>query len=323
MDQLRSTVCGLAAAACVPTLGCASLAIATAPEKVALNDDSAGAKAADSVFWETLHGGRYEQIGAALERLEGAYLAHPNDPRTAAHIGFLHIWRVSESARVENVSPTITDDIALARRYFDEAIRLDPQEARYRGFLAATMLAEGKIHGDERLTRRGFFEMKDAVGAWPEFNLFTRGYSMSRLPFDEPRYADAVEDQWSLLDACTDGERVDRKTADFAPYMHLETRAGWKRVCWNSWIAPHNFEGFLLNMGDMIVKAGDPAAARNVYAQARLAKEYSSWPYRDVLERRIAQADENVAMFRAPTRGDKDRRIMIETRFACMGCHQQ
>src|SRR5207245_7486543 len=105
--------------------------------------------------------------------------------------------------------------------------------------------------------------------------------------------------QWALLDLCANGERVDRKSGDFAPVMRFETREGVKRVCWNSWIAPHNFEGFFLNMGDMIVKAGDPATVRKVDAQAKLAKEYTAWPYRDVLERRIAQADENVALFRA------------------------
>ncbi|WP_394830108.1 hypothetical protein LVJ94_26735 [Pendulispora rubella] len=323
MNDLRSTFLPLAVAACVSTIGCASLAIATAPDKQAVHDDSAGAKVADAAFWSTLHGGHYEQIGGTLDLLEAAYLARPNDPKTAAHIGFLHIWRVSERERMETVPPTVTDDIALARRYFDEAVRLDAKDARIHGFLAATMLAEGRIHSDEKLTRKGFFEMQDAVSEWPEFNLFTRGYAMSGLPFDHERYAGAVEDQWATLDTCAHGERIDRKTADFAPYMGLETRTGRKRTCWNSWIAPHNFEGFFLNMGDMIVKAGDPKTARKVYAQAKLSKEYSAWPYRDVLDRRIAQADENVTWFRTPAKGDKERRIMGDSAFACTGCHQQ
>ena len=35
-------------------------------------------------------------------------------------------------------------------------------------------MAEGAIHKDEKLMRRGYFTMKDAVAAWPEFNEFTR-----------------------------------------------------------------------------------------------------------------------------------------------------
>ncbi len=314
----------LCAIACAATLaGCATIAVATAPNKVAARDESPASKAADAEFWETLHRGRYDRIGDALNGLEAAYLEHPTDARNAAHIGFLHIWRIAESARQEQLAATITDDMLLSRRYFEEAVKLDPKDSRFLGFLAGTTLAEGKIQGDEKLTRKGFFEMKDAVSAWPEFNLFTRGYTMSRLPVTDERFAAAVEDQWDTLDRCADGVRVDRKTADFAPFMSKETRTGWKRPCWNSWIAPHNFEGFFLSMGDMVVKQGDVATARNVYAQARLAKEYPTWPYREVLDRRIAEADLNVARFRAPARNEKERRMMIESTFSCMGCHQE
>jgi hypothetical protein len=44
---------------------------------------------------------------------------------------------------------------------------------------------------------------------------------------------------------------------------------GPKRVCWNSWIAPHN-----------------------------LTTDYAAWPYRDLLEARIANAAANVEVFR-------------------------
>jgi hypothetical protein len=192
----------------VAASGCASIAIATAPTKKAAPDDSPAAKAANATFWATLHGGRYDDIGIALDKLETVYLAHPEDPRVAAHIGFLHIWRLAERARRDGVGPTITDDMSLARRYFDEAVRLDPSDPRFRGFLAATTMGEASIHHDEKLTRTGYFAMKDAVDAWPEFNRFTRGYVMSRLPFDDDRYRSAVEDQWVNLDECV-GEKVD------------------------------------------------------------------------------------------------------------------
>ncbi len=301
---------------------CSTLAIATAPSKQPVHDASPEASRADATFWATLHGGQYDAIGPALDQLEAAYLAHPDDPRTAAHVAFLHVWRASERARKASISPTITDDLVVARRYFEQAVQLAPDDPRFRGFLAGMTLAEGSIHHDEKLTRTGFFAMNDAVDAWPEFNLFTRGYVMSGLPASSPRYADAVEDQWHNLDVCI-GRRLDRDNPDYAPYMASEQRTGWKRVCWNSWIAPHNFEGFFLNMGDMLVKQGDPAKARKVYAQARLAREYPSWPYRDVLDRRIAQAEENVAYFRADPPRDAERRMMGQSAFSCMGCHQE
>jgi hypothetical protein len=182
-------------------------------------------------------------------------------------------------------------------------------------------VAEGTLHQDEKLTRQGYFLLLDAIKAWPEFNLFTAGYVMSRLPADSPRFQEGLEWEWRNLDECIDG-KLDRTNPDYSQYMALETKEGKKRACWNSWIAPHNFEGFFLNMGDMLVKSGDWQTAQKIYANARLAKEYPTWPYQAVLEERIEQAQANVALFKAPNE-TSDVRIMINSEFACMACHQE
>ena len=126
----------------------------------------------------------------------------------------------------------------IAHKYFSEASRLSPSDSRFKGFLASTELAEGTVHGDEKLVRRGYFDLMDAKDAWPEFNLFTAGYGLSRLPATDSKFIDGVEYQWLTLDFCAE-DRVDRSTASYAKYMSKETLEGPKRVCWNSWIAPH------------------------------------------------------------------------------------
>jgi len=174
---------------------------------------------------------------------------------SAAHVGWLHIWRLSERARLSSIPATLTDDAMLSRRYFQEAVALDPTDARYLGFLAGATLAEGNIHQDERLTRRGYFMMQDAIKAWPEFNLFTAGYVMSTQPVESERFKQALQWQWQNLDVCV-GETVDRRSADYAKYMTLETREGKKRCVLEFADRAAQFEGFFLNMGDMLVKAG-------------------------------------------------------------------
>ena len=309
------------------------VAVSLAPAKSVSASRSESAQAADSLFWDVFHGGRYEEIPRVLEALTAAYIENPRDAQTAAHIGFSHVWRLSEHARLNVQSATITDELVLARKYFSEAVRLAPDDARFQGFLASMVLGEGTIHGDEKLKRRGYFDLLKAKDAWPEFNLFTAGYSMSRLPHTDSKYTEAVEYQWQTLDVCAE-ERVDRVTVAYDKYMAKETTTGRKRACWNSSIAPHNFEGFFLNMGDMIVKQGDPATARRVYADAKLSRTYQAWPFRQILDDRIAQADDNVARFRnvlddrtaQAGRGDqreKARTMMISSTFACMACHQQ
>jgi tetratricopeptide (TPR) repeat protein len=297
------------------------LAVWLAPQKQAAQTRSAAALEADELFWQTFHGGDYEKIPQALEALTAAYLETPTDGVTAGHIAWLHNWRSAERVRLETVPATITDDILLARRYFQEAAALNPADARVLGFLGGHLVAEGALQQDEKLTRQGYFTLLDAIDAWPEFNLFTAGYVMSRLPADSPRFQEGLEWQWRNLDECIDG-KLDRANPDYAPYMALETKEGPKRACWNSWIAPHNLEGFFLNMGDMLVKAGDWQTAQKIYANARLAKEYPTWPYQAVLDERIQQAQANVALFNAPDE-TSETRIMINSEFACMACHQK
>jgi hypothetical protein len=43
-------------------------------------------------------------------------------------------------------------------------------------------MTEGTVHKDEKMVRRGYHIMKDAVAAWPEFNPFTAGYTASTQP---------------------------------------------------------------------------------------------------------------------------------------------
>jgi hypothetical protein len=108
--------------------------------------------------------------------------------------------------------------------------------------------------------------------------------------------------------------------------MRMETTEGTKRVCWNSRIAPHNFEGFFLNMGDMLVASGDWQTAQIIYANAKLSATYAQWPYRGVLEQRIVNARANGEAFRGPVGRNRQNgtgpRLMIAESFSCMACHQ-
>jgi hypothetical protein len=228
--------------------GCGYLAEHTAPRKEPTQERTAAAQAADRLFWGTLHSGKYDQIQPALEAETAAYLGNPSDAISAAHVAWLHIWRLSERARLASLPASITDDAFLARRYFEEAVVLNPREPRFLGFLASATLADGHINQDENITRRGYFMMLDAIKAWPEFNLFTGGYVLSDLPADSKNFKQALQWQWRDIEICI-GEKFDRKNPDFSRYMHLETRKGRKRACWNSWIAPPQFRGLFHEHG--------------------------------------------------------------------------
>lgn len=306
-------------------VGCSSVALMTTPEKQPVASNSKLSQQAEQKFWTTLHQGRYEDIPKVEYLLTAAYLENPNDPSLAAHLGFLHIWQIAERQRLEKLDPRIVDHIVLARKYFSDAVELAPDDARFLGFYGDSMLAEGKIFHDQRQQVKGYFILKDAINAWPEFNYFTAGYVMTILPAKDEHFKEAVEWQWKTLNLCA-SETVDRANPDFSPYMKLETQTGQQRACWNSWIAPYNFEGFFLNMGDMLVKQGDWQTAIKLYNNAKLAKNYQQWKYRDVLEERIAHAKENVVAFNQPfeiSKPIKNPTMMFNSSYSCMACHRQ
>ncbi len=317
----RPTLILLAAAFFAAT----ALAGEPAPVKLASATRTPQALQADEVFWRTLHAGDYAHIDAALQASTAAYLADPGDALTAAHVGWLHIWRLAENGRAERHVPTITDDAILARRYFEEAVALKPDDARFQGFLASAQLAEGAIHHDPALMRRGESTMAAAVRAWPEFNLFTAGYVASTAASDSRAFRAGLEQQWRNMEACLDTP-VDRANPDIARHRgHAAPSAEKLRACGNTEAVPHNVEGFYLNFGDMLVKAGDWQTARKVYANAMAAPDYATWPFAAVLQERIAHAPDNVTLFNGPSagRGKPGPQVMANSNAACMACHQQ
>lgn len=301
--------------------GCEFIAVHSAPEKTADPAPTVLSKQAVALFWESLHGGRYDRLPDVRRLLTAAYLENPRNPEVSLLLAHAHLWTIAERRRVAERDPRITDHAVLAEKYFGEAARLSPNDHRIAGWLGGVKLALGQIHQDERLTREGYFMLHDAIRAFPEFNHFSAGYVLSSRPRDDARFREGLEDMWRNLDLCA-GERIDRVNPDYRKFMSAATTTGPKRVCWNGRIAPHNFEGFFLNMGDMLVKQGDAATARKIYAIARLSRDYEAWTYKTALESRIAQADDSARRFEG---ADPERHpeIMFNSAHACTACHAQ
>ncbi len=283
---------------------------------------------ANNYFWEQLHGGHYENLDSVLFYLSAAYNENPNHLETVAHLGFSHIWALSERRKLDTIPPTITDHGTLALKYFGEAYKLNPKDPRILGFLADLKMAVGSISDDKSLVTDGYFNGKKSIHQWKEFNYFTVGYSLSQLSHESWQFDKALEWQWKTLDECY-CEKFDREHPDITKYLPMEAEEDdlkRKRACWNSWIAPHNVEGFYMNMGDMLVKDGDWQKAVEVYGLAKQIPEYESWDFKELLQKRIDSAQVNVQKFREPVLAgqnyaDEDI-MMIHSSVSCMACHQ-
>jgi hypothetical protein len=311
---LGSLVIAAVVAACAQYYTAASTPRPAALPRVPLAD------IADTLFWRTLHAGEYDSIQRALVVMKAAYLQNPTDSRTAAHVAFLHAWRIAERARVARMSPVITDDIILARRYFDQSVLYEPTyDARIHGFGAVFRMVEGDLHRDPALWEQGLRDGRLSIAAWPEFNWFSIGYALSARPESSPYFQEGLEMQWKTVESCG-RTKVDRTnpTPEIAlAALRTETDPLRKRACTNTWVAPHNVQGFFLNMGDMVTKSVDWRTAQKVYRLAEAADGYTEWKYQSVLQDRIRDAEQNVAEFRKDNSA-----MMFRSKFACAACHQ-
>jgi hypothetical protein len=256
------------------------------------------------------------------ESLTAAYVAEPRDGELALLLGHAHLWKLAERSREPALAAAITDHAVLATHYFDQAETMKPDDTRIKGWLGGSQLALASINDDERMRRRGYFTLRAGAEAYPEFNEFSFGYAMSVLPKSHERWSEVVDAMWKSVDVCA-GEKVSRQSPDYAPFNseaaeHADL-AGPRRACWNSEIAPHNFEGFFLHNGDVLVKNAQPEVAVKMYQNAKLSRSYAEWPYRDVLEQRIASVKARAERFELDGSGE----MMVASAQTCTGCHQR
>lgn len=268
---------------------------------------------ADKYFWDNLHAGNYDSIPKILDRLKGVYYENPGDYKLLAHIGFTHAWAIAEEEKLENSSASIIDHASLARQYFKDAFELTPEDDwRLYGFYASFIMAEGTIHGNEKQVVEGYFEMKKAVKKYPEFNLFTKAYSI----MNGDRRAEAIQDLWKNLDVCV-GEKVDRDNLDYRKYQGLKDVESKMSTCWNTWIAPHNLEGFFLIFGDLLLEENDRPRALMMYRNATYTDNFDNWKYKENVLQRISLLENAIAQ-------DKEKAgIMAHDYDACMVCHEE
>ena len=262
-------------------------------------DPNDAVKAARAAFFSDFHASRYGHAATDAELLERTFAEHPDSGPLAFDVGLAHAWHLAEWRRDPN-----PDGAALAQEaqqqvsFFLTASEKNPDDPRVDCFLGLALLGAGEDTADAALADQGAAILERGVERFPEFNLFCIGLAYDQLPADHPDFQRAVEAAWQTFDACF-GESFDRANPDITPYLDQATDQGPKRVCWNDAIAPHNAEGFYLWVGDVLVKNGDVARAKVMYANATTIREYPAWPYRSLIEDRLgADLEERAARYR-------------------------
>ncbi len=275
-------------------------------------------------FWEQFHKGNLENIDSIIKKLEGQTAKDSFGLIPTAHLGFAHFWALAEWKRIPNVTTKITDHAKLAYDNFSRAYQLNPNDKRILGFLADAKMTYGSISKNSKLQRQGYFKGLKSIRQWPEFNKFTIGVTFAGNNPNSKFFKKALNWQWTTLDDCYTAS-IDRKNPAIQEFLKKDMTGhnlGKDRACYNSWIAPHNIEGYLLNMGDMIVKTGDFQTARNVYALAKSSPNYETWFFKNILENRIENAERNRIIFNDKNQTGIENVSISQSGSMCMSCHK-
>lgn len=214
--------------------------------------------AANTNFWQQFHQGNYDSIPSVLEKLTAAYLDNPNDIRTITHLAFTHMWALSEHNN--NNSPSVIDHATLAQKYFGESYLMNPSDTRILSFLSSVKLVNGAISHDKGLLKVGYLNGLKAIREWENFSAFSLAYTLSRLPYTDDKFQKGLKLMRTLaegyaknLDPKGNATREQIAGMKLLDYSHKSK----DRVFYNSWVAPHNIEGFFMAYGDMLVKNGE------------------------------------------------------------------
>ncbi|TAD85202.1 MAG: hypothetical protein EAY75_11765 [Bacteroidetes bacterium] len=316
---MKKTIIALTALALI--LSCATLKTSK-PDFDNLYDNLDHAE--NLYFWEQFHAGNIENVDSIIGKLERQYKKDSTNLIANAHLGFAHIWALSEWQRIPNVTAKITDHAYLSYKHFGKAYQLNPNDKRILGFLADLTMAYGSISKSKKLQRQGYFKGLKSIRAWPEFNKFTIGVTFASSSPTTNFFKKALNWQWTTLEDCYTAP-IDRKNPNIQAFLSQENaqhNLGKDRACYNSWIAPHNIEGYFLHMGDMITKTGDAKTAVKIYELAKSSPNYATWAFKDVLETRIKNAELNTKVFLAKNQKGINNVIINNSGNLCMSCHK-
>lgn len=275
-------------------------------------------------FWEQLHDGNIKNVDTIIQKLEKEYNKDSTNLIANAHLGFAHIWALTEWQRIPNVKPNVTDHAYLSYKHFLKAYEINPNDKRILGFLADIQMAFGSISKSKKLQRQGYFKGLKSIKEWPEFNKFTIGVTFASNNPSSKFFNKALDWQWTTLEDCYTTS-IDRANPNIQEFINKEVpqhNLGKNRACYNSWIAPHNIEGYFLHMGDMITKTGDFNTAKKIYELAKSSPNYSTWIFKEVLENRIKNAELNTKIFLAKNQKGINNVIINNSGSLCISCHQ-
>ena len=273
-------------------LGCGSDAgTGTAPLRPGIEDSSQSYKgtpsAAESAFWEAVRGGDDAARGEAVNRMRADA---QRDPATYGYSAFLSgansfitptvvLGAQAAGTMLPQPPPPMPDQWSEAASLLTQGMQTltDPLYLGFdAAFLATLQLSSGDVVSGQETFAFGM-QKNPAAG----------GFFSIIFKLQQQDATGALDAFYQLIEYCYGGP-VDHAGADagaFVARANVATLA--HRECYSGYHATHGTEGLLLLGGDLHALNGNAQAAGQYYAAVKAASNYSFWPLKPLLERRI------------------------------------
>jgi hypothetical protein len=286
-----------------------------APEPVPVDDPESN-PIVDT--YEALIAGNHEILPRLVPSMDALFEQRPEDGVVAFYSGIVHLWSLTRGRQDPNRDlPSMALEADAAIKSFERAVALRPTSEHAAAFLGVALLAVGDSIGNEVQIEEGRRVLDGAVPLHPAYVNGVRGIAFGGLPRSHPLFAEAEAALFATVEACGyEGGGEHGLRFAYPPGALPSAR----RVCNDSGLVAHVWEGLFLTFGDVVVKRGDADRARVLYANARSAPDYDRWILRDVLEDRIAGADARAQLYLDDDPAN-DPPTWMEGDQVCVGCH--
>ena len=298
------------------------------------------AQQAKDEFWRVFSASSYELAPVVSAQLDAASANLPDDPELVLLAAHSKFWQVVESQRDQlGTSPQTFQMLSQAAgMQLGQYMQMRPDDKRPFSWIAPLQFAGAAATGDMAGLQAAMDLADVGIAQAPGFNNFARLVMEAQLPATHPLYARALDGAYGLLEARFDRtiSRDDATSID----MHGLVAAGKCQsdsypsrpaaahgayanpdpTCWNSWLAPHEYEGLWLFLGDTWLKGSHLSAARQAYENATLLPSYVTWPYKDLVHDRLTNFDELSDRLSDAT-VDNDPVLINQSEATCSVCH--
>jgi hypothetical protein len=261
--------------------------------------------------------GAQHEVTRVIADVDDAVARDPSDGHAVFYSAIMRFWQLGEEIDLPKnpVDVLAVTDTMIDR--FRKAQAMLPNDDRAPAFGGLGKVVIGNILGKSDLRSEGMKDIDTGIQIFPSYSHFLRALASAQAPANSDDFAAVLPHMQAVLDACG----ATRSAAGDYEYVTGPLPSAL-RPCNDDGLVPHVWEGFFVNYGDLLLKAGKGAAeARLAYEGAKTAPRFDKWPFATALQDRIDHADERAALF-ADADPTNDPKLWMQDGHVCTGCHQ-